>query len=153
MKLISSKKISALIKKLKEQKKKIIFTNGCFDIIHRGHIEYLKKAKSSGDVLIVGINSDDSVKKLKGPLRPINKLNDRIYILEHLDFIDYIVSFSEETPYKLIKIIKPNVLVKGGDYKPEEVIGREFSKKLKIINFVKNYSTTGLINKIQKAAK
>jgi len=137
-----------LIKKLKEYKnKKIIFTNGCFDLLHRGHIEYLRKAKELGDILIVGLNSDNSVKKLKGKSRPITNQNDRAEILSSLEFIDFVVIFNEETPYNLIKSIKPDVLVKGGDYKVQNIVGREFAKKTHIIDFVNGYSTTGIIKK------
>lgn len=135
---------------LKNQNKKIIFTNGCFDILHAGHISYLKKAKELGDILVLGLNSDKSIKLLKGDSRPINSEIDRAKLLESLEIIDYIIIFSEETPYNILKEIKPDVLVKGGDYKEEEIIGREFSKKTVIVDFINGYSTTTIINKIKK---
>ena len=110
--------------------KKIVFTNGCFDIIHRGHVEYLQKAKELGDILILGLNSDDSVRRLKGASRPINNETDRAIVLSALECIDYVVIFDEDTPLELIKFIKPDILVKGGDYKIEEVVGREYEKRL-----------------------
>ncbi|SNR60774.1 bifunctional D-glycero-beta-D-manno-heptose-7-phosphate kinase/D-glycero-beta-D-manno-heptose 1-phosphate adenylyltransferase HldE [Desulfurobacterium atlanticum] len=134
---------------LREKGKKIVFTNGCFDILHRGHIEYLKKAKELGDVLIVGLNSDDSVKRIKGKDRPINRQEDRAELLASLEFVDYVVIFDEDTPYNLIKEIKPHVLVKGGDYKLEEIVGREFAKKTITLPFIEGYSTTFLIEKMR----
>ncbi|MDD5455940.1 MAG: bifunctional D-glycero-beta-D-manno-heptose-7-phosphate kinase/D-glycero-beta-D-manno-heptose 1-phosphate adenylyltransferase HldE [Candidatus Margulisbacteria bacterium] len=147
-KILDMKTLDITLKKLKNNNKKIVFTNGCFDIIHRGHLEYLKKAKSLGDILIIGVNSDSSVRKLKGKTRPINKSEDRMNLLSHLDFVDYIVEFSEDTPYELLKTVKPDILVKGGDYKPSEVIGRQFARELKILPFVQGYSTTNIIKKI-----
>jgi len=133
---------------LKSKGKKIVFTNGCFDILHRGHIEYLRKAKRLGDILIVGLNSDESEGKIKGKDRPINKQEDRAELLASLEFVDYVVIFDEETPYNLIKKIKPDVLVKGGDYK-EEVVGREFAKEIVIVPFINGYSTTRIIEKVR----
>lgn len=128
--------------------KKIVFTNGCFDIIHRGHVEYLQKAKELGDILILGLNSDDSVRRLKGASRPINNETDRAIVLSALECIDYVVIFDEDTPLELIKFIKPDILVKGGDYKIEEVVGREYAKRTVLIDFVNGYSTTNIIKKI-----
>ncbi len=128
--------------------KKIVFTNGCFDILHTGHVTYLKQAKNLGDILILGLNSDNSVKRLKGEGRPINSELDRAFILEALEVIDYVVIFDEDTPHELIKLIKPDVLVKGGDYKLEEVVGREFAKETVLLKFVDGYSTTSTIEKI-----
>lgn len=133
--------------------KKIVFTNGCFDILHIGHIRYLKKASKLGEILIVGVNSDLSVKRLKGDERPINTEQDRIEVLAALDFVDYVILFDEDTPYKLIKEIRPDVLVKGADYKPEDVVGKDIVEenggKLELISFVDGKSTTNLINKIR----
>lgn len=132
--------------------KKIVFTNGCFDILHVGHKRYLQQAATLGDVLVVGVNSDASVKRLKGPDRPVNSEHDRAEMLCALGFIDYVVIFDEDTPYELIKKIQPDVLVKGGDYKPEEVVGRDIVEarggKLELIKFVDGKSTTNIINKI-----
>ena len=137
------------------QNKKIVFTNGCFDILHIGHKRYLQQAASLGDLLIVGVNSDDSVRRLKGPSRPVNNEQDRAEMLSALGFVDYVVIFREDTPYELIKKIQPDVLVKGGDYKPEEVVGRDIVEarggRLELIQFVEGKSTTNIINKISKS--
>ena len=128
---------------------RIVFTNGCFDILHVGHVKYLQKAKSFGDILIVGLNSDASVSRLKGPTRPINKEEDRAYILAALEAVDYVVPFHEDTPHDLIRMIAPDVLVKGGDYKGKTVVGTEFAGELKLVDFVDGKSTTQTIKKIQ----
>lgn len=132
--------------------KKIVFTNGCFDILHVGHKRYLQQAATLGDILVVGVNSDDSVKRLKGSERPINPEQDRAEMLCAMKFVDYVVIFTEDTPYELIKKIQPDVLVKGGDYKPEEVVGRDIVEarggRLELIKFVDGKSTTNIINKI-----
>ena len=131
---------------------KIVFTNGCFDLLHVGHIELLRYAKSLGDYLVVGINSDSSVKKLKGPSRPINNQQNRKIILESIKFVDEVIIFEENTPLHLIKDIQPNIIVKGGDYKKEDVVGYEFEKlgllEIKIFNYVPNNSTTKIIERI-----
>ena len=129
--------------------KKIVFTNGCFDILHVGHVKYLQIAKSFGDILIVGLNSDASVSRLKGPTRPVNIAEDRAYLLAALEAVDFVVPFSEDTPHNLIEMIKPDTLVKGGDYKGKEVVGTEFAKELKLVDFVDGKSTTKTIQKIQ----
>jgi D-beta-D-heptose 7-phosphate kinase / D-beta-D-heptose 1-phosphate adenosyltransferase len=141
--------ISSIIKELKN--KKIVFTNGCFDLLHTGHIKYLEKAKSFGDILIIGLNSDSSVQRLKGLNRPINSELDRAYILASLEVIDYVVIFDEETPLDLIKLIKPDVLVKGGDYEGKEVVGQEIAKELKIVNFIDGKGTSRIIEKIKSS--
>lgn len=132
--------------------KKIVFTNGCFDILHVGHKRYLQQAATLGDILVIGVNSDDSVRRLKGPDRPVNSEQDRTEILCALGFVDYVVIFDEDTPYELIKKIQPDVLVKGGDYKPENVVGRDIVEarggRLELIQFVDGKSTTNIINKI-----
>ncbi|TLS96616.1 D-glycero-beta-D-manno-heptose-7-phosphate kinase [Aliarcobacter cibarius] len=145
--------IKALASKLHIQGKKIVFTNGCFDILHVGHVKYLEVAKSYGDVLILGLNADSSVRKLKGPSRPINTQDDRAYILASLESVDYVVIFEEETPYELIKLIKPHVLVKGGDYEGKEVIGQDIADELKLVQFVDGKSTTNTIKRIQENEK
>lgn len=132
---------------------KIVFTNGCFDILHVGHIKYMQEAAKLGDILIVGLNSDDSVRRLKGPERPINNQSDRAEMMAALEFVDYVVVFDEDTPYELIKKIQPDVLVKGGDYNPDNVVGRDIVEarggKLKLIEFVDGKSTTSIIKKIK----
>lgn len=146
------KEISDLVNlsnELQSKKKKIVFTNGCFDILHIGHVKYLEKAKSYGDILIVAVNSDESVKKIKGPTRPINSQNDRAYILASLEAVDYVVIFNEETPYKVIKKCKPHILVKGGDYKGKDVVGHDLVDELILVDFVKGKSTTNIIEKVK----
>ncbi|MEO2118105.1 MAG: D-glycero-beta-D-manno-heptose 1-phosphate adenylyltransferase [Methanocaldococcus sp.] len=143
------KLLKSIVKELKSQNLKIVFTNGCFDIIHRGHVEYLNKAKKLGDVLIVGVNSDESIKKIKGDKRPIIPLYSRAYVLDNLKAVDFVVPFDEETPIELIKIIKPDVHVKGGDYKeedlPEAEIVKSYGGEIKIIPLIEGYSTTKII--------
>lgn len=145
-KIISN--IDSLKKDLKN--KKIVFTNGCFDILHAGHVSYLQKARKLGDVLIVGLNSDDSVRNLKGQNRPINSQDDRALILASLACVSYVVVFNEDTPLNLIAQIKPDVLVKGADYKDKEIVGANYSKEVKLIDFLHNHSTTNIINKIKQ---
>ena len=145
--------IKTLASKLHNQGKKIVFTNGCFDILHVVHVKYLEVAKSYGDVLILGLNADSSVRKLKGPTRPINTQDDRAYILASLESVDYVVIFEEETPYELIKLIKPHVLVKGGDYEGKEVVGQDIADELKLVQFVDGKSTTNTIKRIQENEK
>ena len=141
--------ISKVVQRYKDNGKKVVFTNGCFDILHVGHVKYLQVAKSFGDILIVGLNSDESVSRLKGPTRPINIAEDRAYLLAALEAVDFVVPFGEDTPYELIKMIAPNTLVKGGDYKGKDVIGTEFADELKLVDFVDGKSTTKTIQKIQ----
>lgn len=141
--------INQIVNLKKEDNKKIVFTNGCFDILHAGHVRYLEMSKSFGDLLIVGLNSDDSVKRLKGEERPINTQEDRAYLLSALESVDYVVIFEDDTPYNLIKLIKPNILVKGGDYEGKEVVGSDIAEELKLVEFVDGKSTTNIIKKIQ----
>ena len=142
--------IAILSSELKHKGKKIIFTNGCFDLLHAGHVKYLETAKSFGDILILGLNSDNSVRKLKGTGRPINSQQDRAYILAALEAVDYVVIFDEDTPYNLIKTISPDTLVKGGDYKNTDVAGQDIVKELKLVEFVDGKSTSQTISKIQE---
>ena len=134
------------------QDKKIVFTNGCFDILHRGHVTYLNEAKNQGDILVLGLNSDASVKRLKGESRPINNEQDRKFVLENLKCIDYVEIFEEDTPLNLILEVKPDILVKGGDWKPEDIVGGKevisWGGDVRSLNFVDNYSTTNVIEKI-----
>ena len=143
--------ISSIVAELKNKDKKIIFTNGCFDILHTGHVKYLEETKSFGDILILGLNSDNSVRKLKGEKRPINSQVDRAYILASLEVIDYVVIFDDDTPYDLINLIQPDVLVKGGDYEGKEVVGQDIAKELKLVKFIDNKSSTKIIERIQKS--
>ncbi|AXH14509.1 bifunctional heptose 7-phosphate kinase/heptose 1-phosphate adenyltransferase [Malaciobacter mytili LMG 24559] len=145
--------IEKIANRLRTQDKKIVFTNGCFDILHKGHVSYLNVAKSFGDVLILGLNSDESVKRLKGEDRPINTQEDRAYILSALECVDYVVIFNEDTPYELISKVKPDVLVKGADYEGKEVVGSNIAKETKLVEFVDGKSTTKTIEKIKSVGK
>ncbi|MGB9766148.1 MAG: D-glycero-beta-D-manno-heptose 1-phosphate adenylyltransferase [Sulfurihydrogenibium sp.] len=142
-----------IIEKVRKEGKKIVFTNGCFDIIHAGHVDYLEKAKSLGDFLVVGLNSDDSVRRLKGKDRPVNPQEHRKKVLSALKPVDLVIIFDEDTPERLIKEIKPDVLVKGGDWKIENIVGADFVKsyggKVLTIDFVYDTSTTKIISKIR----
>ena len=125
-----------------------IFTNGCFDILHRGHVEYLKASKALGGHLIVGLNSDNSVRRLKGSSRPINNEKDRMYLLLELSCVDEVIIFNEDTPYNLIKAIQPDILTKGGDYIKEDIVGYDIAKETIVIPFTNGYSTTEIVRKI-----
>jgi len=155
-----SKKIKTIshaasaIKRLKHGNRKVVFTNGCFDILHAGHVNYLSKAKSLGDILVIGLNSDGSVKKIKGKSRPIVSQKNRAILLAALEAVNFVVIFDELTPLKLIKAIRPDVLVKGGDWKKENIVGSDFVEsyggKVKSLAYIKGLSTRGLIDKIRK---
>ena len=153
-KIITALSLSGLLNILRSNQQSIVFTNGCFDLLHPGHLDYLTKAKALGDVLILGINDDNSVKTLKGETRPINKLNDRMLMLAGLESVDFITPFSENTPLKLIKSIQPDFLVKGGDYTKDKIVGAEFVEeeggKVEIIPFLEGYSSTSIIDRIKK---
>lgn len=132
-------------------KKKIVFTNGCFDLLHVGHVRYLQEAKSLGDILVVALNTDESVKLLKGPTRPVQNERDRAEILAALGCVDFTTLFSEQTPANIIQVVKPDILVKGGDWKIEQIVGADFVQsyggKVYSLNFVDGKSTTNLIQK------
>lgn len=138
-----------LLKKLKEQNKKVIFTNGCFDIVHFGHIKYLEKAKRLGDILVVGLNSDSSIKRLKGEIRPVNSQFQRACMLAAFYFVDFVVIFEEDTPFELIRFLKPDILVKGADYQGKEVVGSHLVSKVEFIDFEGDFSTSKIIDKIR----
>jgi len=150
--------LEELIKLLnsKERKSKVVFTNGCFDLIHLGHVRYLKEAKNLGDILVVGVNSDESVRRLKGEGRPILPQEARAEIVSSFFFVDYVVIFGEETPEKLISLLKPDIHVKGGDYKekeiPERRIVESYGGKVVLVDLIEGYSTTSIIEKIKKDA-
>jgi rfaE bifunctional protein nucleotidyltransferase chain/domain len=150
-KIILQDDIQSTLKLIRETNRQIVFTNGCFDILHYGHIDYLAKARELGDLLVLGLNSDKSTSRLKGPSRPINSENERAALLAALFFVDFIVIFDEDTPLNLIKKIKPNVLVKGGDYELSQIVGGEYviaqGGRLTTIPFVNGFSTTNIINK------
>ena len=137
----------------KLHQQKIVFTNGCFDVLHFGHVHYLLEAKKLGDILVVGLNSDDSVRRLKGPTRPINGEKERAFVLASLAFVDYITLFEEDTPEKLIKVVQPDVLVKGGDYTIDQIVGAEFVMQnggtVTTIPFVEGYSSTQIIEQLK----
>ena len=152
--IVNLKDFKEIREKIKRENNKLVFTNGCFDILHRGHVTYLNEARSLGDYLIVAVNSDESVKKLKGPGRPINNEQDRAFILDNLKSVDYVMIFNEDTPYDLIKEIIPDYLVKGGDWKKEDIVGydivEENEGEVLSLNYVNDYSTTSVIEKINK---
>jgi D-beta-D-heptose 7-phosphate kinase/D-beta-D-heptose 1-phosphate adenosyltransferase len=145
--------IAAQVEGHRRKGERIVFTNGCFDIIHSGHIQYLNRAKSLGDILVVGVNSDGSVKRLKGQSRPINSLDDRIQVLAALSCIDYVASFDEDTPWKLINALRPDVFVKGGDYSlhtlPEAPLVEALGGKVQILPYIEDHSTTSIIERIR----
>ncbi len=151
-KIIPIDKIESYLSYWKFNNLKIVFTNGCFDILHRGHVEYLSKASDLGDILLIGLNSDASVKKLKGPTRPINDQESRAILLASLGFVSAVCFFEEDTPYNLIKIIEPDILVKGNDYKVEEIVGYDILKNyggsVVTIQLVEGFSTTSIEKKL-----
>lgn len=150
--LIPRKTIETLIRRLKRKKTRVVFTNGVFDVLHRGHVDYLSRAKALGDVLIIGLNSDASVRRLKGPSRPLQPQRDRAFILLGLKAVDYVVIFGEDTPARLIRQIGPDVLVKGADYKLDEIVGADYVLEhggvVKRIRLTRNRSSSLLIKKI-----
>lgn len=152
--LISRQTLAELCREAKSEGKTIVFTNGCFDIIHAGHIAYLNDSKKLGDILVIGLNSDDSVKRLKGPSRPYNNINDRAVLLSALKPVDYVSVFDEDTPLELITAILPDVLTKGGDYNPDTIVGADVVRvgggKVVVIKYVEGKSTTLIIDKLKK---
>ena len=151
-KILSRPEMDDILIQIREKGLSIVFTNGCFDVLHKGHIHYLAEASDMADILIIGLNTDASVKRLKGPNRPVLDQESRAIALSALVFVDYIVLFGEDTPLELLKIIKPNILVKGGDYQVESIIGYDFvtsyGGKVITLPLVKGYSTTSIIKKI-----
>jgi len=148
-KTIGRDELKKIVESRKAGGKKIVFTNGCFDIIHIGHIRCLREAKSMGDLLIVGLNSDRSVSGTK-PERPVNPEDQRAEVLASLEMVDYVTIFDEKTPYELIKLLRPDVLVKGGDWKKEEIIGSDIAKETYSLPYIKGVSTSAIIEKINK---
>jgi len=153
-KIKAPKVLKAIISDCRKNAKRIAFTNGCFDILHYGHVKYLEDARKKADLLIVAVNNDNSVKKLKGPKRPLCSLRNRMRVLAGLSSVDYIVSFKEDTPLKIIKYLKPDILIKGADYKIQDIAGKEVVKSyggtVKQVEYLKGFSVTSLINKIAK---
>jgi len=147
-------KLSTLLEQWRAQGLKIVFTNGCFDLLHRGHVEYLAKASDKGDVLVVGLNTDASVRRLKGEGRPINNEMARATVLASLSCVDAVVLFDEDTPYELIKAVRPDVLVKGADYKVEDIVGYDivtaYGGKVETVDLVEGYSTTGMLEALER---
>ncbi|MCQ2314179.1 MAG: D-glycero-beta-D-manno-heptose 1-phosphate adenylyltransferase [Bacteroidales bacterium] len=154
-KILDEERLSLWLDDCRKNNKSIVFSNGCFDIIHRGHIEYLAKASDLGDKFIIGLNTDASIKRLKGPSRPVNNQDARAVVLAALQFVDAVVLFDEDTPYNLIKAVQPNVLVKGNDYKPEDIVGYDIVTAkggvVTTVELVKGYSTTNTIAKMKNA--
>jgi D-beta-D-heptose 7-phosphate kinase/D-beta-D-heptose 1-phosphate adenosyltransferase len=145
--------IERVARQLRQRGESIVFTNGCFDLLHRGHVEYLEASRACGDRLIVGLNSDASVRRLKGPDRPVVTEQDRSYILAALGCVDYVAVFADDTPYELIRRIQPDVLTKGGDYAArEQVVGHDLVQDVRLIPLVEGNSTTCIIGRIQRAA-
>ena len=151
-KIKSAAALAKVIARMKKQGKRVVFTNGCFDILHVGHVEYLSRARKLGDALVIGMNSDKSVRRLKGSGRPVNNQKDRAKVLSALGFVDHVVIFDEDTPEKLVRKLIPNILVKGADWKNKAVAGVDFLKerggKIVFIPFVDGYSTTSLLKRI-----
>lgn len=153
-KIIDHEMLKRMLALWKFKQYDVVFTNGCFDILHLGHIDYLSKARGLGDLLIVGLNTDDSVSRIKGPERPVNKQEARAMLLASLSFVDAVVLFDEDTPYELIKFIQPDILVKGSDYKTEDIIGADIvlnkEGRIETLDFLEGYSTSLIINKLKK---
>lgn len=151
-KVIPIEDCNHFFKKLKSENKKIVFTNGCFDLLHPGHVDYLRKARKLGDTLVIGLNSDESIKNIKGSNRPINDVKFRTTMLSAFSFVDYIVVFTDDTPKKLIQEVIPNILVKGGDYNEENIVGADIVKKnggiVTTIPFLDGFSSSSIISKI-----
>ncbi|HMK49865.1 MAG TPA: D-glycero-beta-D-manno-heptose 1-phosphate adenylyltransferase [Thermodesulfovibrionales bacterium] len=148
--MVDRLELAEVLEKLRATGRKIVFTNGCFDIIHVGHVRYLLDAKNLGDVLIIGLNSDKSVSALK-PGRPVNPQEHRAEILTSLAMVDYVVLFDEDTPYDLIKLVRPDVLVKGGDWKTEDIVGSDIAKETLSLPYIKGISTTEIIDRIRRS--
>ena len=149
-KILGPRQLKKWVETARKKGQKIVFTNGCFDILHAGHVSVLEFSRSKGDLLVVGLNSDASVRRLKGPTRPVNTQADRALVLAALESVSAVCIFNEDTPYNLIKLVRPDVLVKGGNYKPSEIVGREFAKKVVRFALLKGRSTTNIIKKVSK---
>ncbi len=151
----SASETNEILEKWRKNNEKIVFSNGCFDILHQGHVVYLAKAAALGTKLIIGLNTDNSVRRLKGEQRPINQQSERALLLAALGFVDMVILFEEDTPYELIKTVQPDVLVKGADYNPEDIVGYDIvtakGGKVETIVLEEGFSTSGVIEKIQKS--
>lgn len=148
--------LASLIRGCKARSQKVVFTNGCFDILHWGHVSYLERARKLGAVLVVAVNSDRSVRKLKGPTRPIHALSDRMRVIAALESVSFVTSFSSETPLALILMLKPDVLVKGGDWKPESMVGAKevqaWGGRVRSLPLISGRSTTSALSRLQRHA-
>jgi D-glycero-beta-D-manno-heptose 1-phosphate adenylyltransferase len=153
--ILRAQELSGVVRKLQEGGKRIVFTNGVFDILHRGHVEYLNRARELGDCLVVALNSDSSVRRIKGEKRPVVPESDRAFVISNLKSVDYVCIFAEDTPYEVIKIIQPDILVKGADWKIEDVVGKDIVEarggKVVTMDYMEGRSTTNIINKILSA--
>lgn len=147
-KIVDRRDISEITVQLRKEGRKIVFTNGCFDLIHAGHVRYLREAKGFGDVLIIGLNSDRSVSSIKSD-RPVVPQTERSEVIASLEMVDYVVIFDEETPYELIRAVRPDVLVKGGDWKKEDIVGSDIVKEVYSLTYHRGHSTSDIIKKIQ----
>jgi len=149
--IVTRQELAEICRKSQRDNRDVVFTNGCFDIVHAGHVIYLYDAKSYGDILVVGLNSDESVKRLKGANRPINSENDRAVVLDSLKPVDYVCIFEEDTPFELISAIKPNILIKGGDYRHDEIVGADMVEsmggKVIIVPLLEGRSTTSILER------
>jgi rfaE bifunctional protein nucleotidyltransferase chain/domain len=149
----SDQRLNEIVKALSGKEEKVVFTNGCFDILHKGHVQYLAQAADLGNVFFIGLNSDESVKRIKGPNRPIQDEDSRAYTIAALSFVDFVVFFNENTPYELIKKVRPDILVKGADYKAEDIVGYDIvmakGGRVETIDFVPGYSTSAIEAKIR----
>ena len=154
-KILSRPALKRRLAGLQRSGKRVVFTNGCFDLIHPGHVRYLRAAKRLGDVLVVALNSDDSVRRLKGPGRPLVPERDRCEVMAALEMVDYVTTFDDDTPYALIKDLQPDVLVKGGDWRPDEIVGADVVRarggSVRSLPYARGYSTTAVVKRIQKA--
>lgn len=151
-KIVSLQTLKKKLIALRKGRKTIAFTNGCFDLMHLGHVQYLQKAKKQDRILIVGLNSDKSIRAIKGPHRPICPEHSRAAVLAALACVDFVVLFNEETPLKLITALKPDILIKGADYKGKEVVGSKIAKKVELVKYVKGFSTSNIIEKIKHSS-
>jgi len=154
-KIVNWNRARQLCEEWRANKEDIVFTNGCFDILHKGHIQYLEQAAELGDRLVIGLNSDDSTKRLKGPNRPINRQDSRAFVMAAIGFVDAVVVFDEDTPAELIRLLTPDILVKGGDYNPDEIVGADHVRanggKVVVLPFHEGFSTTSIENRIRQS--
>ena len=147
-KIKEREELQGIVEELKKEGKRIVFTNGCFDIVHQGHVLYLEEARRKGDILIVGVNTDSSVREIKGENKPLIPLEGRMTVLAALEAVDYVVPFAEPDPFELISCLRPHVLVKGGDWDEQDVVGRELVEQTIVVPYIEGTSTSGIIETI-----